>query len=292
MSRKQITKATTATPAPVIDDAFGELADFFDEVGVDGLEDVGGEDVRLAVILWNMRGLDKRSKPYPRDVFYNTITEDTAETIDAVFLLSQKTKRWDEYDNALEKTVVHCESRDRITGTRSDGTRRPCAGCPDDGWFTDDDGKARRRCGEIHNVVAVDRLTQKPFAIRFKKTGLKPWRNHLMAHHWGARAAIDPKTKKRVRANVPMFCYASQISLKMHESGNYATPAIEPIEQGRDARGNPSYLLPVDDVKAYGESAKAYLDVMGDVLDHTDTQASAHDSAPRDDALSANDFAD
>jgi len=276
------TKKKESTALATSDDsneaaALAELEEFFDEVGFDGLEDVGGEDVKLAVKLWNMRGLGKDGRSIPRDVFFDTIDETTSDTIECVFLLTQKTKRYDSFDNALDKTIVHCESGDRITGTMSDGTRRPCNGCPDDGWFKSDEGKTFRKCGEVHNVVAIERASQKPFVIRFKKTSLKPWRKYVMAHHWGARKGRDGK-----RANVPLFVYSCGLTLKMHESGNYALPVL--------TRGD---MLARDEVLACGESAKAYVEIMGEVQKHADEHESAHASSDRQDgSLSSEDFAD
>lgn len=255
--------------------ALAELGDFFDSVSIDGLEDVGGEDLKLGVRLWNMKGLDKSGRAYPRDVFFDTISEDTSEELDAVLLLTQKSKRWDSYNNATEKTEVHCASEDRITGTMADGTRRACLGCPDDGWFRDDEGKPYRKCGEQHTVVAVERLTQKPFLIRFKKTALKPFRNYLMQHHWGMRSSGGK------RANIPLFVYGCRITLAMHESGNYAVPVL--------TRGD---MLPRPDIEAMHENAQAFVEIMGEVQKHADEHESAHAAGESDGNLSADDFAD
>lgn len=254
--------------------ALAELVDFFDEVGNVGLDDVGGEDVKLGVKLWNMKGLDPNGRSYPRDVFFDTISETTSDEVDAVFLLTQKTKRFDEFDNALDKTIVHCESNDRITGTMKSGVTRQCHGCPDDGWFKDADGKAFRKCGEVHNVVGVERLSQKPFAMRFKKTALKPFRQYVMAHHWGARKSKDGK-----RANVPLFVYGVKVTLRMHESGKYALPVL--------TRGD---MLPSDDVRGLADVAKSYLEVMSTILASADAQSDRHSTSERDEGLSGDDF--
>ena len=255
--------------------ALAELSDFFDEVQVDGLEEVGGEDLKLAVRLWNMRGLDKAGKAYPRDVFFDTISEETQEEIDCVFLLTEKSKRWDEWDNGTEKTIVKCQSSDRLTGTTEDGTKRPCGGCEDDGWFRDEEGKAYRRCGEIHTAVAVELGTQKPFLVRFKKTGLKPFRNYVMQHHWGGRVSGGQ------RKNIPLFVYSCGLSLKMHESGKYALPVL--------TRGT---MLDRETMSSMHESAKAYKEIMGRVLAHADAQDSKHTSSESDANLNSDDFAD
>lgn len=256
--------------------ALAELGDFFDnEVQVDGLEDVGGEDLKLAARLWNMRGLDKAGKSYPRDVFFDTISEETQEEIDCVFLLTEKSKRWDSFDNSLDKTIVHCVSPDRMTGTMADGTKRQCGGCGDDGWFQDEEGKAYRRCGEVHTAVAVEVETQRPFLIRFKKTSLKPFRNYVMQHHWGGRMSGGK------RKNIPLFVYSCGLSLKMHESGKYALPVL--------TRGP---MLDRETMGTMHENAKAYKEIMSQVLAHADVQDAKHSSSESDANLNSDDFAD
>ncbi len=263
-----------------------ELGDFFDAVEVDGLEDVGGEDIKLALRLWNMRGLDKNGKTYPNDVFYDTISEDTRPEIECVFLLTRKSKRYDVFNNDTNKTEVFCQSADRITGTTEKHpglpaeTKRPCGGCPDDGWFRypsghAQEGKPYKRCGEQHTVVAVEALTQKPFLIRFKKTSLKPFRNYLMAHHVGGRVSGGK------RGNIPLFAYVCGIRLENHESGNYALPVL--------TRGA---MLGKEVMSSMHEAAKQYLDIMGEVLAHADKQDSKHTSTESDSAVSSADFAD
>ena len=255
--------------------AMAELSEFFDSVDVDGLEDVGGDDLKIALRLWNMNGLDGNGKAYPKDVFFDTITEETFETLDCVLLVTRKSKRWDEFDNASSKTIVRCASQDRIHGVTDEGVSRPCKGCPDDAWFQDDSGKAYRKCGEVHTVVALDLHSHRPFLIRFKKTGLKPFRNYLMAHHWNGRSSGAR------RANIPLFVYACNIRLAMNDSGLYSVPVL--------TRGE---MLPKETIRIMHDNAKSYLEIMGDVVDHADAIDSRVSSGESDSSLSADDFAD
>lgn len=258
--------------------ALAELSDFFDnQIEVSGMEEVGGEDIKLAVKLFNMGGLDANGNQRQKNMFFDNISEETQYEIDCVFLLTQKSHRWDEFNNGTQKTDVHCQSPDRVTGRMADGSERPCEGCSDTGWFTSKEGKPMKRCGEVHNVVAVERLTQKPFLIRFKKTNLKPWRAHLMQHHYGTRQKADGG-----RGHIPLFAFEANVSLVMHESGNYALPVFK--------RGA---VLARDEMVAMHESAKGYLDMMSDVLSHADKVDSKH--AEDSDGLggsSSDDFAD
>ena len=257
--------------------ALAECSEFFDQMAIDGMEDVGGEDLKLAVKLWNMKGLDSNAKAYPKDVFFDTISEETCETIETVMLLTQKSNRWDEFDNAQDKTIVFCTSEDRITGMmRADNSTRPCKSCPDRGWFKDEKGDPKRKCGEVHTVVALERASQRPFLIRFKKTALKPFRTYVMRHHWGARVAADGSRK-----NVPLFAYSMTLSLAMDPGGLYAIPVLE--------RGA---MLSRDHMEKMHENAKAYLEIMSEVLVHADAQTAKHTTSERDANLSSDDFAD
>ena len=85
-------KSKTQTPdnepsaLATVDDAatLAGLADEFDALGIDGLEDFGGEDIKLGVLLWNMRPntKDKNGNPLKKDVIFNTVTEETADNVD------------------------------------------------------------------------------------------------------------------------------------------------------------------------------------------------------------------
>lgn len=257
--------------------ALDALSDFFDNVAVDGMEDVEGDDLKLAVELWNMKGLNADREAYKKNEFYNTVTERTTKELDCVLLVTKKSLRWDEYDNAQEKTVVHCQSSDRKVGTMADGKQRNCKGCPDSGWHRDEEGKPYRKCGPVHTVVAVDRLTQKPFLTRMKKTALKPFRTYLMQNHWGARKGSDGRV-----ANVPLYAYNVRVLLEMHESGNYALPVF--------TRGD---LLDRATMKIMSENAKAYLEMIGEVEAVADAADARHATeGGRDPNLSGDDFSD
>ena len=300
-SRNYMAKKTAiekATPADIVkseDEAMNELAAFFDAPdGVDGLEDFEGDDVKISTLLWNMRGKDKHGNTMTKDVFFDTISEETRKEVDLVLLTVKKTRRWDEFNNTTDKTEVHCESRDRITGTLSDGTTRPCHGCPDYGWFKDEKGENKRKCGDVQNAVGVTLDTMKPITIRFKKTGLKPYRAHVSTHHKGARLHVA-KDGTRSRRNVPLFAYAVRMSLKMSDNGMYATPVMDLIEQGKGADGEPTYLLPTNDVMAYGSLAKEWTDMMAMALDAADKQAEVYDAGGDSgggSVVDANEFAD
>ena len=109
--------------------ALAELGDFFDNVDVDGMDDIDGEDIKLAVKLFNMGGVDSKGDSRKKNVFFDNVTEESQDTIDCVILLTQKTHRWDVFDNAAKETNVICDSKDRRTGTlRETDEQRNCQG--------------------------------------------------------------------------------------------------------------------------------------------------------------------
>jgi len=258
-------------------DALAELADFFDDVDVTGLEDFGGEDIVLAAKIFNMGGLDEDGRAYPRDTFFDTITTKTQDELRAVLLVDKKSHRWDEYNNAEERTDVLCQSDDRVSGIMHDGTERACASCPDYQWRRGDDGKPVRRCGPVHTVVGIELENETPFLIRFKKTGLKAWRAYTMAHHKGKYKSR--KTGKR--GDVPLFAYECNLSLRMHSGGKYALPILEK-----------GATLSRDAFEDAHEAAKAYLDIINKVVAVADAQDARHAAPDKDPALGSDDFAD
>ena len=272
-----------------------ELGAFFDDPDfVDGLDDFETSDIKIGSILWNMRGKDKHGKTMTKDVFFDTVSEETRETIDVVMLTLKKTYKWDSFDQGLDKTIVHCQSNDRVTGVMEDGQRRPCLDCPDYGWFTDDEGKNVRRCGDVMNVVAEEQETQKPIMIRFKKTGLTPFQKHTSTHHKNARVHVDKKTKKKTRKNMPLFAYACRLSLKMSDNGMYSIPVLEPIEQSRTADGVPQYLLPTDDILSYAAVAKEWDSMANEAIAAADKREDSFVSTPDGESsnIDGNEFAD
>lgn len=254
-----------------------ELAAFFEEeCETDGLEDVGGEDVKLGSKIWNMSGLNKATgESYKKNEFLDTLTEEVSTKVRLVFLTTKKTHRYDVFDNAKNKTDVVCQSLDRKTGVMNDGTRRPCQGCPDFGWYKDEDGNNKRRCGEVHTVVGMDLDEHRPVVVRFKKTGLAPWRKYLMAHHWGVRIKPDGS-----RGNIGLFAYEAELSLALHESGKYAVPVIEKVGK-----------LPIADVRTFGLIAKDIESTMSDALAVADFVEEKHADVIDGD-FSSDDFKD
>ena len=210
--------------AEVTHDELSALGDF-DFGATDGLEELEPEDVKLAVKVFNMRGVDKETgDPIQKNTFFDTIEESTKKRLDLILLTIHKTNEWREFDSEKDESVIHCRSFDRVTGIMADGTERPCKGCPDAKWTTDDKGKRTRRCGPVYNTFAIDRDTRQPCVIRFKRTSLKPLQSYLNKHHIGRRVV------KGQRMNYPLFSFRCEASLQMSENGMYAIPVLEKRE--------------------------------------------------------------
>lgn len=187
----------------------------------DGLGEASGEDLKIATKVFNMKGLDENGRQIPADTFYDTVDQTTADELDAVLLYLHKTNVYSYYDNAEGRTRTVCRSWDRVTGTlEADGSQRPCAGCSDDQWYTED-GKRRKNCGPVYNVAGLDRRSQMPFWMRFKRTSLPPFKQHLQRHHLGRRVVAGK------RLNYPLYAFGVKLRCVMSDDGKYALPVIE-----------------------------------------------------------------
>lgn len=220
--------AALATTDTTPDDALaGVLAD----VGVsdDGLTEVGAEDIKLPAKVFNFKGIDPSGDPIPPNVFYDTITETTARTLDLMLINLHKTNEWREYDEAEGRSKVRCRSFDQVTGVMADsGLVRPCQGCPDAQWTSMEtsDGKTKRtrRCGPVYNVFAAELATRQPCVLRFKRTSLPVIQTYLNKHHIGRRLVAGKRT------NWPLFVFHCKASLKMSDDKKYAIPVLEKLE--------------------------------------------------------------
>ena len=223
----------------------------------DGLEEVDSTDIRIAAKVFNFKGVDQKGRKIPEDAFYDTVDETVKEKIDAAFLHLHKTNLYSVYDNDEGRTRIVCRSFDRQMGTMDDGTVRPCEGCPDAAWRTEN-GKRTRNCGPVYNMFGVDRETQLPFVVRFKRTSLPVIKSYLQKHHIGRRIV------KGKRDNYPLYCFRVELSCKMSDDGKYALPVL--------TRGE---VLGSEEIKAHAENGKFLRENMLGILEKTEEQAAA-----------------
>jgi hypothetical protein len=250
--------ATALAPASNTHDELAALGDVqFDN---DGLDEIDSTDIRIAAKVFNFKGVDAKGRKIPEDAFYDTVDETVKEQIDAAFLHLHKTNLYSVYDNDEGRTRIVCRSFDRETGTMEDGLQRPCEGCPDAEWRTEN-GKRTRNCGPVYNMFAVDRETQLPFVVRFKRTSLPVIKSYLQKHHIGRRIV------KGKRENYPLYCFQADLSCKMSDDGKYALPVL--------TRGAP---LQLDEIKAHAENAKFLRENMFGILEKTEEVVAASEA--------------
>lgn len=276
MARKEVaaavaiaTKDNGGATLPVLASS-DELAGLIDglELASDGLEEIDNEDIKIPVKVFNMKGVDEASEPIPPNVFYDTIEQTTKKRLRLALLTLHKANEWREYDEGEGRSKIRCRSFDRVTGTMEDGTVRPCKGCPDAQWRTDDNGKRTRRCGPVYSFVAIDRETQQPCMLRFKRTSLGPIQDYLNRHFLGRRILSGGK-----RAHYPLFAFETIASLKMSDDKKYAIPVLE--------RGE---VLPREEIGAHAANAQVFresiMPIIQKLSDQDQGDADASRSAP------------
>lgn len=230
-----------------------ELAGLDLDFEADGLGEVGGEDIRIPKKLFNLSG--KKGDVLVRpDQWFDNVEETVADELDLAMVDLTKSNLWQVYDDAEGRNATFCRSYDRITGVMQatkgplmEGQERPCKGCPQSQWRTDDKGKRNRECGPAYDVLAVDRAAGQPCVIRFKRTSLSVIKAYLNRHH------INKRVVNGRRASYPLFVFQVTASLEMGDNGKYALPVL--------TRGD---VLTPAEIKAHEETAKVWRETILD----------------------------
>ena len=266
-----------------------------EDLDVTGTEGMGAEDVRLPTWALNAKsGKDADTgRAVPPDVFWNTLTEKAKPTLRLVVLTNMKTREWRESDDN-DDLVTKCRSFDCVTGEMEDGTTRPCDGCPDYEWRTDEKGKRFRRCTDVYNVLGLDRETQEVGMLRVKKTAIKSFKNFYQKGFYKKRPKKNASGKVSF-VDMPFFVYETVVESEENKTDKFTwyTP--------RFTLGG---ALPKDEILAMGSLVKSYLSdhadrlhatmaVDEDVIDVADDNgASAGGSSGGDGKLDAAAFSD
>jgi len=225
MSKKNEAKKDTNGALALSGGAHDDLADIIGEIDLDedGLGPIEEGDIKLRLMLFNLKGKTESGVQLRQDAFVDSITEEMQSEIECIWVVRERSNMWSEYDEAEGRNVVMCSSGfGRQHGTMADGTLRPCAGCPDAQWFTDPKGKRSKKCGTVHWLVGIELSTGMPFVVKFRRTSEPAIQNYLNRHHYGRR-----RTASGQIGNYPLYFFKSKIRLEMHDSGNYALPVIE-----------------------------------------------------------------
>jgi hypothetical protein len=266
--------------------------DDFDFGENDGLQEIDGDDLRLPVIVWNMKGKDEKGELRRLDEFYDTLNEQAHRQLRCAFIHLHKTNAFVRFDDVKNENQYVCSSHDRVTGRLRvqhpsldlvEGTERACATCPDALWTKSSDGKNKRNCDTHYGVFGVmldDALRPTDgFMMRFKRTSLPPFKTHLQKHHINRRQLPNGK-----RGNMPLFAFEVTMRLEVSDNGNYATPVIE---RGR--------VLPKETLQVLAEQAKFFAEIGEEATRVAEKQEAMHERGEGEGATSnlrADDFAD
>lgn len=199
-----------------------------------GTEEMGREDVRIPTWALNAKGTNiETGRPVAIDEFWNTLSGEAKARLRLVVLSNHKSRAWRENDKATNKPVDRCRSWDNVTGQMEDGSERPCKGCPDYEWRTDAVTKKRsRRCGDIHNLLVMDRETSEIAMVRVKKAATKAVKEFYQKYFHKKRRVeqTDQSGKKRmVFLDFPFFVFETVVESKMvsdNAGHNWAVPVF------------------------------------------------------------------
>lgn len=241
MTKKQTTDLAKSTAssslafASEFEDLFGDLP--ADEL-VTGLEEADSSDFKFRLKVMNFKGKLKTGKACPVDAFFDTQSEEAQDAIEAHFLSLHKSREWREYNEKESRSVIKCRSMDGVEGVLEDGRTRACKGCPDYEWHQTAEGKRKRNCSDVYNLVGVETKENEKtggigvgdfFLIRFKKTALAPLKQYLSANFLNKRRLPGGKL-----AHMPFYAFGTKVHLKVADNGNYSTPVFEKGAPVRD----------------------------------------------------------
>lgn len=224
-TKKNETTAETATGTAITkpdaaglalhDPLAGLLGDGF-EITETGTEALAGSAriPRYAFNLTTVTGDDGKPREVRKTVFVQTVTGVEKAKLRLQVIVDHKSRQWKEQIDG--KGVVRCSSWDGVTGSYGEErTERACNGCPDYRWGKDDKGKNRRKCGDVHNIVALDLDTLEVVIVAAKKTAIRPWTDFYAKHFQKQRGVRDPKTGLLKRVDLPFFARETLVELKL-----------------------------------------------------------------------------
>lgn len=269
--------APVSAPVDWLGDHLGDL-----NIDVTGTETMGAEDVRLPT--WALNAKSGKNAETGRavapDEFWNTVTEKAKPKLRLIVLTNHKSREWRAEDEKKE-LVTFCRSTDGVKGTMRDGTVRACEGCRDYMWEDDPKtGKRGRRCGDVYNILGIDRETQEIGIIRMKKAAVKDFRGFYQKHFYKKRIS-----KGRL-LDVPYFAFETVVEAEERRNDKY-TWYVPRFTVGG--------LLPKEEIAFYAELLKSFLAEQRDRLVATvESDDENVIDVPTDDAASFNtsDFAD
>ncbi|HLD02479.1 MAG TPA: hypothetical protein VJC07_02150 [Candidatus Nanoarchaeia archaeon] len=177
----------------------------------ESLAEILPEDRLIAHECFNVKLKDKEGNWIPANCFFNTVTEEVSEEIDAVLLFLKKSRRYVTWDEEAGSTLM-CFSLDLTTGNWQEDPfdTRVCETCPLQKWGNGRNGTPPP-CKVVWNFVGINLKTRDPFVISAKSTSLKPMKQFVNQYFIG----------KMKGKNLPLFCYAVKLRLTQ-PIGTYA----------------------------------------------------------------------
>lgn len=215
-----------------------DLDALLDEAGIDDEDGLVGDldprDLKIPILVWNLTSIDDATgKQRPKDAFFNVVTEEMTEEIEAVLLVAYKSNVYKEKEQDADgRRKLVCFSTDQETGrVIATGLERPCDGCPDAQWRKGEgpNGKdAPPHCKEVWNTVWLNKRTQDVFLMRMRGAAYPVFNQHLQRFHFGKRKMKDKSTGKITRCNMPLFVFVVRLSLKLvtNTKGTFAVPVF------------------------------------------------------------------
>ena len=203
---------TTSNAPPVrqVPDNLPIPASLIEELASLGaLSDLDAEDRPLPYLIYNAKFKDQDGNWIPKDVFVNSITEETRPEISCVLLHIRKTRRYTEYEEGVG-TLIRCRSDDRVEGISDVGEVRDCSTCRLKDWGAGHGRESAPRCGIIYNLLGVDTDSGQPFIVRAKSTSLRPVQKFI-ARHFAGKLCLPDGTF----GDLPLFTCRTRLSLVM-----------------------------------------------------------------------------
>jgi len=214
-----------AEPMELASDWLGE------EIGdasfdVTGTEEMNAQDVRLPTFALNTKGKNAETgRAVAPDEFFHTVNETSKPRLRLVVLTLHKSRAWRENDDATKKPVIRCRSWDNVTGTMDTDVERKCKGCPDYEWRTDPETKKRsRRCGDVYNLVTIDRETGEPAMVRVKKAATKRVKEWYQRYFHKKRPVRTKDAQGRERVDfkdLPFFAFETLVEAVMVKGNGF-----------------------------------------------------------------------
>lgn len=181
---------------------------------------------RWAFNLTTLTGDDGKPVEVRKTVFVQTVSGKVVPKLRLQVISDHKSRQWKEQREG--KGVVLCSSWDNVTGRMPEtNVERPCLGCPDFAWSKNEKGENKRRCGEVHNVFALDLDTLDVAILSVKKTAIRSWKDYYSKYFHKQRGVRGPDGTLR-KVDLPFFARETIVELELKTRGaeSWAVPVF------------------------------------------------------------------